>query len=585
MLFTFLKKGRKMNLSLRKKFTRIGSAILFAALSLGAVMYFLAPGKESGPINITNHDSPSTEAESDTPSYIFIEDEKEPTLTVDELLSQIKNTEYDSVIDVIDPSLLSDKLTSLPGAGHLAAAGYYTTDYSYEDGSYVLGKMPGLVLPLSYSLRNKIVQKLEYKQLTDYAPFTAVYTDADVERPAIELYMGYIFVDNGNTIDIYSSLGYYLMSFNDSEYVPAYTRDSAGNPLFYRMETVEIPIPEDGDIVRDTDGERVRDPHEKEETVLMQGELDREEDDTSEYEKKIEEERKAYYSLSYDGTYFVRSDYNDQTDGRGIYFNYPSYYGLTDSNISMGVETFEKFTQNIDGEISVKHDAEWQYYRYGYPISDDKYERAYNFKGGLGCVFTEAYYNDGGLFFVNANGNKAFNTLRKYNDENADRYVIENYMPPISAGPESIGYFYFDNGYVRARFETIDYWNYSKNNRIQVYSSEEVLLNTKGEQFPIPKGYSLKGYSDGMLLLEHNGYYGFMNTSGDWVAEPIFTYAEAFHEGLGVLMTPDGRYGMIDTAGNIVLPFAYKHISSCSDGLIAAYSEENGWEIIRKMTV
>ena len=158
-------------------------------------------------------------------------------------------------------------------------------------------------------------------------------------------------------------------------------------------------------------------------------------------------------------------------------------------------------------------------------------------------------------------------------------------MPPISQGPESIGYFYYDNGYVRARFETIDYWNYSKNNRIQVYSSEEVLLNTKGERFPIPAGYNLKGYSDGMLLLERNGLYGFMDTTGGWIAQPIFSYAEAFSEGLAVLATPDGRYGMIDTEGNIVLPFAYGHISSCSDGLIAAYTESEGWEIIRKMTV
>jgi len=574
-----------MKLHLKPLIVKIISAVLFCAVAMSSVLYLLAPGKESGPINLTDRNPDSTDDKPNPPSYIFIEDVKEATVTVEELLEEIRNTEYDSVIDVIDASLLSDKLTSLLGAGHLSAAGYYTTDYSYESGSYVLGKMPGLLLPLSYSLRNRMEKELEYKQLEDYAEFSAVYTEVERKRPAIELYMGYILIDNGSTIDIYDSLGYHQMSFNDSEYIPAYERDSAGNPLFYKLETVEVKVPENGEIIRDTDGDRVRDPHEKDENVQMDGKLDRDDDDTSEYKGVVKEERKVYYTISHNGKYFVEADYDEQTESRGVAFNYPAYYGVTDSNISMSVETFDKFTQNIDGEITLKHDAEWKYLRYGNPISEDIYARAYNFTGGLGCVVTEGYYNDGGLFFVNANGNRAFNTVRKYNDENADRYVIENYMPPISNGPESIGYFYYDNGYVRVRFETIDYWNYSQNNRIQIYSSEEILINGRGERFPVPAGYNLKGYSDGMLLLERNGLYGFMDTTGAWIAEPIYEYAEAFHEGLGVLMTPDGRYGMIDTDGNIVLPFAYKHISSCSDGLIAAYTEENGWEIIRKMTV
>ena len=129
-----------------------------------------------------------------------------------------------------------------------------------------------------------------------------------------------------------------------------------------------------------------------------------------------------------------------------------------------------------------------------------------------------------------------------------------------------------------------DYYNYKDNNKMIVYSSEEVLLDTKGEQFPIPVDYELNGYSDGILLLEKDGVFGFMDTTGAWIAEPIYTYAEAFYEGLAVLKTADGRYGLIDTNGNIVLPFGYEHISSCSDGVVVAYSDENGWEIFKKMT-
>lgn len=562
----------------------IGGAILFLAICTLSCVYLFAPGSESAPLRITDRTTDTGE-KTTPPLYIFVEEEKEPTLSVDELLAQLKDVKYSSVCNVLDANYLSSEHTSLPGAGALSNAGYYTSDETYTSESFVLGVMPSLTLPSIYSLRTRTVKDLSYEQLADYAQFTALYTDREEDRPAIELYMGYLLIDNGTTVDIYSNTGNYLTSFNDSEYALAYARDNAGYPLFYKTESVTYTMPENGEIVRDEDGERVRDPHEKEDNVLMEGTLDTDNDTPVEYPVTVTEEKRAYYRLSADGSYFVRSDYDEQTDSRGVNFDYPSYYGITDSNISLGVETFEKFTQNIDGEISLKHDAEWSYYRYGEAITEDTFARAYNFSETLGCVVTEGYYREGGLYFVNASGNRAFNTYKRYNDVNADRYVIENLMPPISNGKESIGYFYYDHGYVRARLEKIDYWNYNDNNKIQVYSSEEILIDTQGNRFPIPSGFELCGYSDGMLLLEHNGMYGFMNTSGDWIAQPIYSYAEAFHEGLAVLATADGRYGMIDTEGNIVLPFAYKHLSSVSDGIIAAFSDDYGWQIIRKMTV
>ena len=53
--------------------------------------------------------------------------------------------------------------------------------------------------------------------------------------------------------------------------------------------------------------------------------------------------------------------------------------------------------------------------------------------------------------------------------------------------------------------------------------------------------------------------------------------------GLATLKTEDGRVGMIDTEGNIVLQFTYDYISQVSDGLIAAYRRENGWTILKMM--
>ncbi len=557
-----------------------GISLLLASALLLGVLYLLGKG-ESPIINITDHSKPTVDM-SAPPGSIFVDSDKESTLTGEEIEALLSKDNYDSVVNVSDPSKLSADFMKLPGAGLLSAAGCQTSDLEYNSEGFVVAKWTtDFTLPEKYSLRTRMGKTLEYKQLTDNAQFTPIYTDVEEDRPAIELYMGFIFVDNGNALDVYSTSGRYLTTFSDTNYIPAYTRDSYGNPLFYRMTTVESGQYDGEVVVRDTEKNEVirdREPHEKEETVLILGKLENEGKGNP-----MTEEIKVFYSLSPSG-YFAASPYQDALENRGLYYNYPAYFGITDSDIKLYTETYDKYKTDIDGNVTMEHKVDWTFFKWGAVLGEERFERAYNFRGGLACVFKEGYYQDGGMYFINGSGNRAFNTLKKYNNENSDRYVIENYMPPITTGPESIGYFYYDHGLVRARFETIDYWNYDKNNRIQVYSSEEVLLNTRGQRFPIPVGYELKAYSNGMILLERDGLYGFMDYTGAWIAEPIYSYAEAFSEGLAVLATPDGRYGMIDTEGNIVLPFAYKHISSSSDGLIVCYSDENGWEIMRKMT-
>ena len=327
---------------------------------------------------------------------------------------------------------------------------------------------------------------------------------------------------------------------------------------------------------RDPNGTRVRVPHAKDRTVWVEAKLKNKEKGTP--STKIVNE---YFLLN--GNSFAPAEYNDLTDGRGLNFDYPAYYGLSDNALYITAKLFDTYSQDINGQLTVTETAKWTYARDGHEISDYIYERAYNFSEGLACVSTEKYYQDGGMFFLRSNGTRAFSTIKKYNNTALERYVIENLLPPLSYGPESIGYFYYDHGLVRARLEVIDYWNYTSNNLLRLNSSTEILIDTSGNVFPVPVGYEIKAYSNGMILLERDGLYGFMDYTGAWIAEPVYSHAEAFSEGLAVLVTSDGRYGMIDTAGNIVLPFAYKYISSVSDGIIAAY-KDNEWSIIRKMT-
>lgn len=559
---------------------------LIGFLAIGAVsaliLYVLLyGGEESALIVLTDHNKPTVE-ETLPHNSIFLDKDKFSDLSEEDVLAILNSKAQSTVVNVSDAEKISSEFVSLPGAGRLAAAGYKTTNLTYDGQSFVIAKMtPEFTVPTAFSLRNKIDYDLKYVQLSDYAQFTPEYTEVEVSRPAIDMYMGYIIVDNGTSLSIYSNTGKYITSFDDRNYIPAYTRDSSGNPLFYKTTEIESGQYSGEIVVEDTSGNVYfdRDPHKKEETIFIHGQLENKGEGEA-----LKEEVKVYYSLSNAG-YFAASSYNDALENRGLYFDYPTYYGVPDSNIDLYAEVYNRYLTDIDGYVSMTHKIDWSFRKWDAPINEEKYQRAYNFKNGLACVVTEGYYKDGGLFFINGNGTRAFNTFKTYNNENSARYIIENYMPPITYGPESIGYFYFDQGYVRARFETIDYWNYDSNNVIQVYSSEEVLLNSRGEQFPIPEGYELKAYSNGMLLLEKEGLYGFMDNSGKWIAEPIYTDAEAFYEGLAILKTSDGRYGMIDTKGKIVLPFAYSHLSSCSDGVIVAYSETNGWEIFRKMTV
>jgi hypothetical protein len=47
---------------------------------------------------------------------------------------------------------------------------------------------------------------------------------------------------------------------------------------------------------------------------------------------------------------------------------------------------------------------------------------------------------------------------------------------------------------------------------------------------------------------------------------------------VAVLGFEDGTKGMIDTEGNIVLPFVFTSLSNLSSGVVTGYVESVGWE-------
>lgn len=160
---------------------------------------------------------------------------------------------------------------------------------------------------------------------------------------------------------------------------------------------------------------------------------------------------------------------------------------------------------------------------------------------------------------------------------NGKLYVIYRYQLPKTFGIESMGCQGFDNGWVRLLVQTVTAVHGT------LVAEEYRLMNTEGKFFNIPTGYTLEGYSDGVLLLEKDGLYGYYSIDEKWIAQPIYTYARPFIQGLAVVGYTGGTVGMIDTEGNIVLPFVFTSLSDVSSGRIVGFCENVGFTVFSVM--
>ena len=263
----------------------------------------------------------------------------------------------------------------------------------------------------------------------------------------------------------------------------------------------------------------------------------------------------------------------------------------SDTNPPAATTTGQKYSNYTISEdklyVSVEiMERRWGFGRYDYASTAEyrnapdesklakfyKYYRLYNFKDGL-CAAVD---RDGRMSFVNVYANPVVTRTGEYYGQ-SNRKFLTGYAEPLYKGTDAIGSLYFDEGYVMVRQIDIDYKYKDK-----LSGDYQYLVSDKGERFPIPAGYNLLSYSDGVLLLERDGYYGYYSTEGKWIAQPIFTYARPFAEGLGVLGFSGSKKGVIDRKGNLIVPFKYDYISALSCGTFAVYNED-GWKLIAKL--
>ncbi len=244
---------------------------------------------------------------------------------------------------------------------------------------------------------------------------------------------------------------------------------------------------------------------------------------------------KKYFYIDENGG-LVSADFDPKTDSIGFDCETPRYLGVQNDEI------FKFYQNNKFGYKTNSKQIVGALYSEAFAFSDE----------GVGCVVWK-YYNNERLVFFNKNALSL----------NMDYYV------PESRDESALGYFYFDDGLIRVRRKNAD------------NSFSEIIIDTKRKELPLPADYRIVAYSDSRILLEKNGCFGYMTSGLTWATLPEFSNAKPFYEGLAVV-EKNGSFGVIDKNGTFVIPAVFDEIFNCSDGLMLAYSEKNGYFVFAK---
>ena len=668
---------------------RIAPMALLSAILVAAILYQNGVYEIAFITRSDNYDG-QQQTGTDTPSTpIFSDGAVENTdapLVSDSVLDELNGSS-----NISSDSSSADSETRRP---ELDMSGKYESfgklsDYtsqnfsiSYKDytSSSVLAEitLDGSLLPSNLYGGNRIYVKFTSAvDKEDGIPYSVREFDSDTSM-AVELYMGYIIIDNGETLSLFSGEGAQLGSFDRMYFTPAYTRDSENNALFYltqqgsedfyRFDTasrnfvladyddeldnrglyfdytpdyglsdneynrynaivnciVEMtheqafdytapntappitePAPDTTAPETETSAPETETSAPETETSAPETETSAPETETSAPETETSapetetsapetETSSPETETSSSETDTSAEDTSTQTLLRRlprteILFASDTVMELLNAAPSGSTTTnYSNYTLSEDGKTVFVElmERRWAFDVADYMQSQEylsapddkklsehyKYYRLYNFTDGLCATVAR----DGVLSFRDTAGNEIISRDTEYFGQN-NRKLLTSYAEPLLKGIDSIGSLYFDDGLVMIRQIDIDSQFTDK-----LSGDYSYLVDKNGKKFSIPAGYELIAYSDGVLLLEKDGYYGYYSNEGKWIAQPIFTYARPFAQGLGVIGFSGSKKGVVDTQGNLIIPFKYDYISQVSSGIIALYGDE-GWKLIAKM--
>lgn len=513
-------------------------AVRLIPIGITAFMTVAAIAYQNGVYDITFIERPTETSK--TGEIVIESEESKDTFdvsfetTAEYTDSSDKTTKQEDELPIVTDAV-TDFINSLTSTSSALSNGWKVTDEVYSYKTKLTRLESSASIKGDFSINKK--QSVIYDRVPNekYGGYTTESSTVYADRPLVEVYMDYILIDNGNTTSLLDNIGNILYSdFDTNYYEPAYTRDSDDIAQF---------------------------------KVTIQP--------TTKYGKVT-----TKYYLIDDSGELVLSDYNDAAENRGLYFNYPSYFGKSDSEYQ-----------------SIYRDGEYGYAKGNVGnVSGYKYTNAFQFSEGLAATTkTDEILGVDVLSYVNTRfsnsitgSSSSWNHGPYYNL--SGRRVASAYRLPDTRGTESLGFIYFDHGLVRIRRQEYDYYHTFDSLAYEYHghyvlccTDEDLVMKIDGTLYDIPGGYTVKAYSDGVFLLEKDGLYGFMDYTGKWIAQPIYEYAEAFNEGLAVIGT-NGKRGMIDTDGNTVIPLVFDYLQSASGGIIAAWDEQNGWNIFNKLS-
>lgn len=257
----------------------------------------------------------------------------------------------------------------------------------------------------------------------------------------------------------------------------------------------------------------------------------------------------------------------------GVYFDYNSayyapkvpYYPFKDA--ATGFYGYKKGAEividpNVDKVNGSGDSLKYRYYK------------AFFFDGaGFAAVQSK---QNGRVVFIDETGRVAIDPdLFSYGYTEGTK-ALDLFLLPDTFGKESIGFLYFDHGFTRVRRQVVDRTNFTS-----VLEDYDTLIDVNGNYSPLPGGYTLVGYMDGVALLQKDDRFGFFKPGESWITEPNYTTASTFSGGLGVIGDADGRVGAIDASGNFIIPQIFDYISPVSEDRMVAYSAETGWVLLR----
>ncbi len=580
---------RNILLHLKRKLPAIGLCVL-AFLIFG--LYYL------GLYDVSFIKRPKDWETNGEALFNYFTPETETTATVDTAVPEAEETkkaETETLLTspVTDPDEDYDETeidsdTVLPLSTELAAQGYTPTDAVFDESCKFAQLVTSYGLPKYFTYSTKTYDKTFPVYYDDGTEATTEVRSVTEDRMGIELYMGYIRINDLGTVYLAGPNGTLLTQYDDSVYIPAYTRDKEGRPLFYKTYEYEVEYP----------------------TSLGKedGEGNREWLKTA----KLKLEGKEYYYLAADGHTFKKSDYNDATDNRGLYFDYPSYYGVsTTADTKKQLTRYYKETTQVLTVIGKKNKKTttatpsvlWLFYE----LKDKKFDpdaetteypyvAAYNYSEGYAVVKKDFYwthkpedkekdsvkYTSRELTIIDEKGKQILKSRKGFLSD-LNWFANEFYCDPLIPDISALGSYYMDHGLIRIRRQYYDRYIYTEYHQTMIGADEDLLIYPDGTEFYIPPGYDMISYSDGMILLEKDGKYGYMNYTGRWVIQPTLDGASPYLEGVAA-MEKNGYWGMVDTEGNTVIPFRYDYVSNASGGIVAAYSEGIGWELYTKMS-